>query len=172
MIATSPGAPTCRVPILGTMIFAGLIVAIATICSSVKPSPMNFDMTRGGKACQACCRKRRGGPMRSYRARIRPGSPLRRPCNRNCRRHGNIRILTDRLGAGVHLREIDVVELRDGKRRQPDIGDMHEGVESGAGLPDNEAPEGGEIVCTGVTRRNTCRGALIDHGFVGRKADG
>src|SRR5262245_18888305 len=33
----------------------------------------------------------------------------------------NIRILTDRLGAGVHLREIVVVELRDGKRRQPDI---------------------------------------------------
>ena len=84
----------------------------------------------------------------------------------------NIRVLTDRLGAGVHLREIDVIELRDGKRRQPDIGDMHEGVEPGAGLPDNEASEGGEIVCIGVARRNTCRGALIDHGFVGRKADG
>src|SRR5262245_25159048 len=41
MMATSPGAPTCRLPSLGMRLItaAGLIVAIATTCSSEKPSP-------------------------------------------------------------------------------------------------------------------------------------
>ena len=84
----------------------------------------------------------------------------------------NIRVFTDRLGAGVHLREIDVVEFGNGKRCQPDIGDMHESVKPRAGLPHNEAPEGGEIVRTGVTRRNTGGSALVDDRFIGRNADG
>ena len=49
MIATSPGAPTCSVPIFGArlMILAGAVVAIVTTCSSVKPSAMNLLITFG-----------------------------------------------------------------------------------------------------------------------------
>ena len=49
MMATSPGAPTCSVPIFGArlMIFAGAVVAIATTCSSEKPIAMNLLMTLG-----------------------------------------------------------------------------------------------------------------------------
>lgn len=83
----------------------------------------------------------------------------------------NISVFTDRLGAGVHLREIDVVELGNRERCQPDIGDMYESVKPRAGLPHNEASEGGEIIRAGVTRRNTGGGALVDHRFVRRNAD-
>src|SRR3954467_6139317 len=49
MIATSPGAPGCKVPIFGAllMILAGAEVAIATTCSSEKPSIMNLLITFG-----------------------------------------------------------------------------------------------------------------------------
>ena len=49
MTATSAGAPICSVPSFGTrlMIFAGAEVAIATTCSSEKPSVMNLLMTFG-----------------------------------------------------------------------------------------------------------------------------
>src|SRR5258708_2469469 len=48
MMATSPGAPTCRLPSLGVRLItaAGLIVAMATTSSSEKPSPMNLLMTQ------------------------------------------------------------------------------------------------------------------------------
>src|SRR5262249_12355355 len=48
MMATSPGAPTCRLPSFGVRLItaAGLIVAMATTCSSEKPSPMNLLMTQ------------------------------------------------------------------------------------------------------------------------------
>src|SRR5262245_20167403 len=48
MMATSPGAPTCRLPSLGTRLItaAGLVVAMATTCSSEKPSPMNLLITQ------------------------------------------------------------------------------------------------------------------------------
>src|SRR5207342_1548355 len=43
------GAPTCSVPIFGArlMILAGAVVAIATTCSSEKPSVMNLLITFG-----------------------------------------------------------------------------------------------------------------------------
>jgi hypothetical protein len=49
MIATSPGAPTWSVPSFAARLItlAGLLVAMATTCSSVKPSPMNLLMTQG-----------------------------------------------------------------------------------------------------------------------------
>jgi hypothetical protein len=49
MIATSPGAPICKVPIFGArlMIFAGAMVAIATTCSSEEPIAMNLLITLG-----------------------------------------------------------------------------------------------------------------------------
>ena len=49
MIATSPGAPICSVPIFGArlMILAGAVVAIVTTCSSEKPRIMNLLMTFG-----------------------------------------------------------------------------------------------------------------------------
>jgi hypothetical protein len=49
MIATSPGAPICSVPIFGArlMIFAGAVVAIATTCSTVNPRMMNLLITFG-----------------------------------------------------------------------------------------------------------------------------
>ena len=84
----------------------------------------------------------------------------------------NIRVLTDRLGAGVHLGEIDVVKLGDRERRQSDVRDMHECVKPRAGLPHNEASKGGEIVRSSVTRRNAGCGALVDDRFVRRNADG
>ena len=48
MIATSPGAPTCSVPSFGARLItlAGLIVAMATTCSSVKPSARNLLITQ------------------------------------------------------------------------------------------------------------------------------
>ena len=48
MMATSPGAPICSVPSLGVRLItpAGLFVAIATTCSSEKPSPMNLLITQ------------------------------------------------------------------------------------------------------------------------------
>ena len=84
----------------------------------------------------------------------------------------NIRVFTDRFGAGVHLREIDVVKLGNRERCQPDIRDVHESVKPRAGLPHNEASEGGEIVRAGVARRNTGGGALVDDRLVRRNADG
>ena len=46
---TSAGAPTCSVPSFGarSITFAGVAVAIATTCSSVKPSPRNLLITQG-----------------------------------------------------------------------------------------------------------------------------
>ena len=51
MIATSPGAPTCSVPIFGArlMIFAGAVVVIVTTWSSENPIAMNLLITLGRK---------------------------------------------------------------------------------------------------------------------------
>src|SRR6478609_8921534 len=48
MIATSAGAPICSVPSLGARLItlAGLIVAMAITCSSVKPCARNLLMTQ------------------------------------------------------------------------------------------------------------------------------
>src|SRR3954452_14062894 len=48
MIATSAGAPICSVPSLGARLItlAGLIVAMATTCSIVKPCARNLLMTQ------------------------------------------------------------------------------------------------------------------------------
>ena len=48
IIATSPGAPTWSVPSFLSLLMtlAGLLVAIATTCSSVKPMPINLLITQ------------------------------------------------------------------------------------------------------------------------------
>ena len=72
----------------------------------------------------------------------------------------DVGVLGDRLGAGVHLREVDVVELGDRERRQADVGDVDEGVEPRARLRHDVAAEGGEVVGARVARRDAGRGAL------------
>ena len=59
-------------------------------------------------------------------------------------------VLRHGLGRRLRLREIDVVELRHRKRRQPHVGDVHEGVEPGAGLADDGAAKGGDVVGAGI----------------------
>ena len=52
----------------------------------------------------------------------------------------HVGVLGDRPGGLVHPREVDVVELRHREAGEPDIGDVHEGVEAGARL---RRPRGG-----------------------------
>jgi hypothetical protein len=84
---------------------------------------------------------------------------------------GDVGILGDRLGAGIDHGVIDVVELRHRKRRQAHIGDVHEGVETRAGLPDDVAAERGEVVGAGIARRHHGGGGLERQQLVRRNAD-
>ena len=73
----------------------------------------------------------------------------------------HVGILGQRLGGGIHLREIDVVELGHRERRQPGIGDMHERVKPRARLRHDVAAEGREIVGAGIARRHAGGRALV-----------
>ena len=84
----------------------------------------------------------------------------------------DIGVFRHRLGAGLHLGVVEIVKLRQRKRRQPDIGDVHEGIEPGAGLRHDEAAKAGEIAGAGIARRHAGGGALERHQLVGRDPDG
>ena len=83
----------------------------------------------------------------------------------------DVGVLADRPGAGIDLREIDVVELGDRERREARVGDVDERIEPRARLPDDVAAERREVVGAGVAARHAGGGALMRHQFVGRNAD-
>ncbi len=84
----------------------------------------------------------------------------------------DVGVLGHRLGGGVDLREIDVVELGDREAGEADVGDVHERVEARARLRHDGAAEGGEVVGAGVARGDQRGGGLERHQLVGRNADG
>jgi hypothetical protein len=82
-----------------------------------------------------------------------------------------IGVLGNRARRIVDARIVDVEELRDRKAREPDIGDVDEGVEPRARLSDHMAAERRDIVRTGVARRDAGRCPLMRHKLVGRNPD-
>ena len=84
----------------------------------------------------------------------------------------DVGVLGHRLGRGLGLGEVDVVELGHREAGEPDVGDVHEGVEARARLADDGAAEGGEVVGARVARRDQRRRALEGDQLVGGNADG
>jgi hypothetical protein len=84
----------------------------------------------------------------------------------------HIAVLRNGARRAVGLRKINVIQLGNGKPSQSNIGDMHEGIKPGSCLSRDEAAESGEVVGTGVARRNTGGGALMRNELVGRNTDG
>src|SRR5262249_10283495 len=74
-------------------------------------------------------------------------------------------------GTSVDLGKVDVVKLGDGKRCQPDVGDMHEGIKPRPRLRRDMPAERGEVVGAGVARRHAGGGALMSNELVRRNAD-
>ncbi len=79
---------------------------------------------------------------------------------------GDVCVFRHRLGAGVNLGEVEIVEFRERKRGEPNICDVHEGVEAGARLRHDEPAEAGEVVGAGIARRDAGGGALVGDEFV------
>ena len=75
------------------------------------------------------------------------------------------------LAQASTTRVVDVVELRHRKRRQADIGDVHESIETRARLSHHIAAERGEVVGAGIARRHHGGGGLKRQQFVRRDAD-
>ena len=64
----------------------------------------------------------------------------------------HVGVLCERFGAGLHLREVDVIELWHREGREPDIRDVHESVEPGARLRRDVSAKGREVVRARVAR--------------------
>jgi hypothetical protein len=84
----------------------------------------------------------------------------------------NVGILGDGFRRGIGLREIDIIELCDWKARQPNIGNVHEGVEARARLGHDVTAEAGKVVGACVACRYARCRALLRHHLVRRNAEG
>jgi hypothetical protein len=84
----------------------------------------------------------------------------------------HIGVLCNRAGRDIGLRKVDVVELGNREARQSDVGYVHEGIDSGARLPRDEAAKRSKVVGTGIPRRYARGRALIRNQLIGRNADG
>ncbi len=80
-------------------------------------------------------------------------------------------VFREGLRRSFGLGEVDVEKLADRKRRQTNIGDVHEGEDSRARLRCRVSPVGREGASARVARGHCGGGALVKHQLVGRDAD-
>jgi hypothetical protein len=84
----------------------------------------------------------------------------------------HIAVLRNRPRRDIGLRKVDVVELSNREAREPDVGYVHEGIDTRARLRRDVAAERSKVVGTGIPRRHAGGRALIRDQLVGRNADG
>jgi hypothetical protein len=85
---------------------------------------------------------------------------------------GDVGVLGQGFARDFGLGVVDVVELRHREAVEPDVGDVHEGIDAGAGVADDGATEGGKGVGAGIARRDERRRALVGDELVAGDADG
>ena len=84
---------------------------------------------------------------------------------------GKVGVLCERLCRDFGLREIDIEQFADRKRRQADVGDVHESKDPRSRLSRRVPAVGGEGARARVAGGHRRGGALVKHQLVGRDAD-
>ena len=102
----------------------------------------------------------------------RPFTPTTLTLSRTLTPRQNSGLAATARGAVLDLGVVDVEHLGHREAREPEVGDVDEGVDAGARLASHVALEGGDVVGAGIARRDGSGGAGERRELVGRDADG